>query len=54
MAAVSLNGINTLLSNGVSTLFISSKPTFIDGSRSLPRNPPECIILEICVLIILY
>ena len=54
MAAVSLNGMNTLLSNGVSTLFISSKPTFIDGSKSLPRNQSECIILEICVLIILY
>ena len=39
-------GINTLLANGLSTFFIKDKPTFINGLLSLPRNPPDCVILN--------
>ena len=28
---------------------INRKPTFINGPRNLPRNPPACIILDILV-----
>ena len=33
----------------VSTFFINRKQIFINGLRNLPRNPPDCFILEICV-----
>ena len=29
--------------------FISSNPVFINGPRSLPKKPPDCIILDIWV-----
>ena len=45
-ATVNLNGIKTLLANDVSIFFINGKLGFIDGPKSLPRNPPHCIILE--------
>ena len=32
--------------NHLSLFFINSKPTFINGPRSLPRNPPDCTILD--------
>ena len=48
-AAVDPNYIKTLLANGLSTFFINSEPIFINGPRSLPRNPPNCIFLEIWV-----
>ena len=35
-----------LLANGLSTFFIKVKSIFNDGSRSLPRKPPDCTILE--------
>ena len=44
--AVNLNGINTLFSNSLSTFFINSRLIFINCPRSLPRNPPECMILD--------
>ena len=40
--AVNLDGIKTLLANGFSTFFIKGKPVFSNGSRSLPKNPPDC------------
>ena len=43
--AVNLNGIKTLLANGLSTFFISGKPVFNNGPRSLPRNPPYFTVL---------
>ena len=43
-AAVNPNGTNRLLANGVSKFFISDRPAFISYPRSLPRNPPDCII----------
>ena len=44
-AAVNRDGIKTLLANSLITFFINSSPIFINGPRSLPRNPPYCIIL---------
>ena len=48
-AAVNPKGIKTLLDNGLITFFISGNPAFSNGPRSLPRNPPDCIILDIWV-----
>ena len=45
-ATVNPRGIKTLLTNGLITLFISSNLVFSDRPRSLPRNPPDCIILD--------
>ena len=48
-AAVSSNSMIAPLANGLITFFINGRPTFINVLRTLPRNPPDCIILEICV-----
>ena len=48
-AAVSPNGIKTLLANGLITLFINGNPVFSNGPRSLPKTPPYYIILDIWV-----
>ena len=48
-AAVNPRGIKTLLANGLITFFISGNPVFSNGSRGLPKNPPDCIILDIWV-----
>ena len=45
-AAVNPNGINTLLAYGFGTFFIKSKTVFSNGPRSLPKNPPDCPILD--------
>ena len=45
-AAVNLNGIKTLLAHGLIILFINSNPVVNNGPRSLPRNPPDCVILD--------
>ena len=45
-AAVSSNGIKTPLANGLTTFFINRKQVFSYGPRSLPRNPPNCTILD--------
>ena len=37
------------LANGLITFFIEVNPVFSIGPRSLPRNPPDCIILDNCV-----
>ena len=47
--AVNPKGIKTLLANGLITFFISGNPVFSNEPRSLPRNPPDCIILDIRV-----
>ena len=39
----------TLLANGLIIFFINGNPVFSNGPRSLPRNPPDCIILDILV-----
>ena len=45
-AALYLNGIKTLVANGLSTFFIKGKPAFSAGPRSLTRNPADCTILD--------
>ena len=44
-AEVNPKGIKTILANGLITFFISGNPVFGNRARSLPRNPPDCIIL---------
>ena len=44
--AVNPKGMKTLLANGLITFFISSNPIFNGGPSNLPRNPPDCIILD--------
>ena len=45
-AAVNPKEIKTLLANGLITFFINGKPVFSNGPSNLPRNPPDCIILD--------
>ena len=45
-AAVNHNGIETPLANGLITFFINGNPVFSNGHGSLPRNSPDCIILD--------
>ena len=55
IAAVNAEGIKILSANGLSTFFINnSKPTFINAPKSLPRNFPDCAILDSWFLLILY
>ena len=34
------------LATGLIEFFISSNPVFSNGPRTLPKNPPDCIILD--------
>ena len=43
--AINLNGIKTLLANGLSTFPIKDNQVFINGSKSLSKNPSSCPIL---------
>ena len=43
--AVNPNGIKTLLANSLSTFPIKYNPVFSNGSKSLPKNPPDYPIL---------
>ena len=45
-AAVNPNGTSILPANGGSKFFINSRPTFINGPRSLPKNLSNCINLN--------
>ena len=45
-AGVNPNGIKTLLANGLSAFLIKSNSVFSNGPRSLPKNPPDCPILD--------
>ena len=45
-AAVSTNGIKTLLDNSLIQFFNKGNPVFYNGPRSLPWNPFGCIILD--------
>ena len=47
--AVNPKEIKTLLANGLITFFVSGNLVFSNGPRSVPRNPPDCIILNIWV-----
>ena len=45
-AAVSPKGINKILANRVSTLFINGNTVFNKGPSNLPKNPPDYIIFD--------
>ena len=45
-AVVNPSGTKTLLANDLSTFFFKSKPVFSNGPIHIPRNPPDCTILE--------
>ena len=45
-AELNHTGIETLLANGLISFFINGNPDFTNGLRSLPRSPPQCIILD--------
>ena len=53
-AAVNGNIIKMLLINGFSTFFIKGKQVFSNATRSLPKNPPDCTILDCLILKIFY
>ena len=40
-ATVNPNGIKALLANGFSPFLIKGKQVFSNGSRRLPKNPPD-------------
>ena len=46
VAAVNPNGIKTFLANGLRTFFIKDNPVFSNGPKSLPKNLPDCPILD--------
>ena len=46
-AAFDLNGMSTLLASSISTFLANHKPTFSNGAKKIPRNPPDWTILEI-------
>ena len=46
-AAVNPDGMKTFLANGLITFFIGGNPVFSNGPSNLPRNPPDCFILDI-------
>ena len=46
-ASVNPNGTKLHLPNSFVTFFIHGNPFFVIGPRSLPRNPPDCITLDI-------
>ena len=46
-AAANRNGIKTLLANDLIAFFINGNAIFNNGPRSLPRNPPDLIMLDI-------
>ena len=43
------DGISTTLANSLRAFFINDRPAFGNGPRTLPRNPPDCIILDIWI-----
>ena len=45
-AAVNSRGIKTFLDNDLTKFFINGNPVFSSGPKILPRNPPDCIILD--------
>lgn len=46
-AAFDLNGMSTLLASSISTFLANHKPTFSNGAKKLPKNPPDGTILKI-------
>ena len=48
-AAIKRNGFKIPLANAETNFFINATWNFINGSSSLPRSPPYCVVLHICV-----
>ena len=48
-AAINPRGIKTPLANGLITFFINGNAVFTSGPSNLPRDPPDCMILDHCV-----
>ena len=46
-AMVNLSGMSTSLANGLLTFFINGILSYINGPRSLTRNPPDYVSREI-------
>ena len=46
-AAVNPYGIKNLLANGLCTFPIKGNPVFSNGTKSLPRNSPDCSFFAI-------
>ena len=46
VAAVNPRGIKTLLANSLITFVIKGNLVFSNGPSNLPRNPPDCMILD--------
>ena len=44
--AVNPKGIKTLVANYLITFDTKGNPVSSNGSSNLPRNPPDCIILD--------
>ena len=45
-AAGNPKGIKALLANGLITFDIKGNPVFSNGPSNIPKNPPDCIILD--------
>ena len=45
VAAVNLIGIKIILASSLNTFRIEGNPVFGNGSKSLPRNPPDYLML---------
>ena len=45
-AAVNPKGIKIPLANGLITFFIKDHSVFNKGARSIPRDPPDSIIVD--------
>ena len=43
--AINSNGIKRLFANVLSTFPLNDNPVFNNGSKSLPKNPPDCTML---------
>ena len=46
IVAVNPNDIKMPLANELKTFLIKGKPIFSNGPKRLPRNPPDCTILD--------
>ena len=45
-AAANSNDIKTFLANILNTFLIDEKTVFQNKPKHLPRNPPDCVILD--------
>ena len=43
--AVNPNSVKMLLASGLGTFRFKGNPVFSNGPKTLPKNPPDCLIL---------